>query len=106
MTVEERFVTRHLGPRAADVEHMLTTLGLSSLDDLVGRAVPKGICMEGGLDLPAGASERDALQALRELAAANEVYRSYLGCGYYDTLTPPVILASRRCCCSRWWFRT
>jgi glycine dehydrogenase len=92
MTVEERFVTRHLGPRAADVEHMLTTLGLSSLDDLVGRAVPKGICMEGDLDLPTGASERDALQALRELAAANEVYRSYLGCGYYDTLTPPVIL--------------
>jgi len=92
MTVEERFVTRHLGPRSADIQSMLTTLGLSSLDELVDRAVPRGIRTKGDLDLPAAGSERDVLQALRELAATNEVYRSYLGQGYHDTVTPAVIL--------------
>ena len=52
--MSDGFASRHLGPRPADVEHMLATLGLGSLDELVDQAVPKGIRLKGELDLPPG----------------------------------------------------
>ena len=87
----DAFAARHLGPRDAEMTEMLATLGASSLDDLVSRAVPSSIRTQRALDLPAR-SEGEALAALRAMATKNQVFRSYLGMGYHDTITPPVIL--------------
>ncbi len=88
----DRFVTRHLGPRDADIAEMLETMGLSSLDQLVEQTVPASIRGERPLDLPAAVSESEVLAELRELAEQNRVFRSYLGLGYHGTVTPPAIL--------------
>jgi glycine dehydrogenase len=87
----DRFVQRHVGPDDAEVEDMLRTLGAPTLDTLVDEAVPKQIRMKAALDLPAGLSERELLDEAARLAAKNEVFRSYLGMGFSDCITPPVI---------------
>ena len=86
------FVNRHLGPRDADIHAMLAELGYKSLDELADAAVPKQIRMVGDLKLPKAASEHEALREIADLAGQNLVARSYLGMGYADTVTPPVIL--------------
>ncbi|MBI3565113.1 MAG: glycine dehydrogenase (aminomethyl-transferring), partial [Elusimicrobia bacterium] len=86
------FSRRHIGSGAADQAAMLALLGKDSLDALTDAVVPAGIRLKGPLALPAAASEADALAELRRLAAKNSVWRSYLGQGYHDTVTPPVIL--------------
>src|SRR5215468_9208687 len=88
----DRFVDRHLGPDARDVEEMLATLGLTNLDELIDRTVPASIRMKRPLELPAGRSEFGLLREAEEIAARNRVFRSYIGMGYSDTVTPPVIL--------------
>jgi len=85
------FAPRHIGPDDADIAAMLGALGLSSLDELVDRAVPPSIRMQGELDLPPALSEMEALEALRVIAKKNIVNRSYIGMGYYGTITPGVI---------------
>jgi len=70
---------------------MTATLGFGSLDELIDAVVPTDIRLPRPLALPSGLSEREALLALRSLAAQNEVYRSFIGMGYYPTFTPPVI---------------
>ena len=86
------FANRHLGPREADQAAMLTALGYASLDALANAAVPQAIRMQGDLQLPAAVSEHEALREIAGLAAQNVVARAYLGLGYTDTVTPPVIL--------------
>ncbi len=86
------FATRHLGPRDSETQAMLAELGYNSLDALADAAVPQVIRMVGNLQLPLAASEHAALREIAELAAENQVSRSYLGLGYTDTVTPPVIL--------------
>jgi len=88
----DRFVDRHLGPRAHEVTEMLETLGLDSLDALVAQAVPASIRLGRELELDPGLSETVLLQRLRGIAEKNRRFRSYLGLGYHDTVTPPVIL--------------
>ena len=88
----DHFMSRHLGPRSADVDHMLARLHLDTLDTLVNQAVPATIRMTGALDLPAPRSESEILADLRQLANRNQVFRSFIGLGYYNTLTPPVVL--------------
>src|SRR5213595_1102739 len=88
----DRFVDRHLGPDARDVEEMLATLGVRNLDELIDRTVPASIRMKRELALPAGRSEFGLLREVEEIAAKNQVFRSYIGMGYSDTVTPPVIL--------------
>ena len=88
----DRFAARHIGPRPADLPAMLDALGYSSLDDLIDAVVPANIRMKQPLDLPAEQSEEDVLATLRKLATANDVFRSYIGMGYYGCFTPPVIL--------------
>jgi glycine dehydrogenase len=85
------FADRHVGPTAAEVEHMLQTLGLGSLDELVDQAVPASIRDDKPLDLDAAASEAEVLARLRALADSNEVATSLIGQGYYGTHTPGVI---------------
>ena len=87
----DQFVKRHIGPRSRDVTHMLHSLGLDSLEELVEQAIPKSIRMDGALDLDPPQSESAVLASLRELAGWNKVFRSYIGMGYYGTITPPVI---------------
>ena len=86
------FVTRHVGPGAADVAAMLDAVGAPSLDALIDAAVPAAIRSGAPLALPASRSERDVLEELRGFAADNRVLRSMIGMGYYDCVTPPVIL--------------
>ncbi len=87
----DRFVDRHIGPDARDVEEMLAALGLRSLDELIDRTVPASIRMKRPLELPPGRSEFGLLHEVAEIAAKNQVFRSYIGEGYSDTVTPPVI---------------
>ena len=88
----DSFAYRHIGPRPSEIEEMLAALGLDSLDELVEKTVPSSILMDGPLKLPAAMTETEALARLGEYASENQVWRSYLGYGYHDTVTPPVIL--------------
>ncbi len=85
------FPDRHLGPRETDVRSMLATLGYPSLEALIDTVVPADIRRRAPLDLPAAASEPDALRELAERAAGNQVWRSYLGLGYAGCHVPGVI---------------
>ena len=86
------FVDRHNGPREAEVETMLTALGLGSLKALSEAVIPSGIRTNEPLALPAALTEQEALDSLAMLADQNQVFRSYIGLGYSDCVTPPVIL--------------
>ena len=88
----DSFVPRHIGPTPADTQAMLDLLGYKTLDALIDATVPKGIRFKRPLAIHEGWSEREALRSLRQIASRNELYRSYLGMGYSDTFTPPVIL--------------
>jgi glycine dehydrogenase len=85
------FARRHLGSQWADVAAMLASVGASSLDALINATVPPAIRLRRRLSLAAPRSESDVLGELRAIAAKNQLYRSYIGMGYYDTLTPGVI---------------
>src|SRR6184192_681682 len=87
----ESFVPRHVGPDERDVAEMLKTLGFSSLDELIDATVPRKIRWREGLDLPKGLTEAEVLTYFRALAAKNQVFRSFIGMGYADCVTPPVI---------------
>ncbi len=88
----DTLLDRHLGSNEAETAAMLATVGHSSLDALVDAAVPAAIRLRRPLDLPSPTGERETLLRLRVIAEKNKVYRSYLGTGYSDTVTPPVIL--------------
>ncbi|HEY3761821.1 MAG TPA: aminomethyl-transferring glycine dehydrogenase [Verrucomicrobiae bacterium] len=87
----DRFVRRHIGPNAEETCEMLALLGHKNLDELVNAAVPQKIRLKKKLNLPAAKSEFDAVAELRRVASENKVYRSFIGQGYYDCITPPVI---------------
>ena len=89
--VTDRFATRHIGPSPDETQAMLATLGYSSLDAFIDAVVPADIQLSRPLNLPPGRSEREVLQALRGFAAQNQLYRSYIGMGYYPCFTPQVI---------------
>src|SRR5688572_10257876 len=86
------FADRHLGPRPEDVEQMLATLGVATVDELIDQAVPKTIRTDQPLQLPDARSEPEVLATLRRLADRNEVVTSLIGTGYHGTHTPGVIL--------------
>lgn len=89
----DSFSQRHLGPNAQDQIKMLHSLQLNSLDELLERALPTSIRLNTELDLPLkGLSEADFLTKARSIANKNQVFKSYLGQGYYDTHLPSVIL--------------
>jgi glycine dehydrogenase len=87
----ESFVPRHVGPSESEVAEMLSALGYDSLDALIEDAVPSRIRARGPLLLPSGLSEEEVLRELRAIGSRNRVHRSYIGMGYYDCVTPPVI---------------
>jgi len=85
------FASRHLGPRPDDIEAMLELLGFESLDGLIDAVVPESIRLRRPMALPPARSEAEALAALKKMAGQNQRFRSYIGLGYHDTITPTVI---------------
>src|SRR3954468_14803972 len=92
MTIDhDLFQERHIGPSPEDQAAMLGVLGYDSLDDFIDAVVPADIRLRKPLRIPEAISEQQALEQLRLLAAQNQIYRSYLGMGYHDCVTPSVI---------------
>ncbi len=87
----DTFPRRHIGPDEAEVQEMLRTLGYASLEELIAATVPEGIRLHRELRLPEPRGEHELLDDLHEMAARNEVFRSFIGMGYHDCITPPVI---------------
>ncbi len=92
MLPHERFQSRHIGPDEAERDAMLSVVGASSLDALMDEAIPARIRLREPPDLPDGQSEYEFLRDLRHIASRNRIFRSFIGLGYYDTITPSVIL--------------
>src|SRR6476469_9012881 len=87
----DSFVSRHVGPSDSEVHEMLGTLGYSSLDDLIDATIPERIKVRAPLALPAPLTEAEVLAQFRTMAAKNRISRSFIGMGYSDCVTPPVI---------------
>src|SRR5439155_2295642 len=85
------FARRHIGPSEDEVGGMLREVGFESLNTLVEAAVPKNIRLDRELSLPEPKSEMEALAELRAISRKNKIARSFIGCGYSDCITPPVI---------------
>ncbi len=85
------FARRHIGPNEEEVRVMLREVGFEDLDSLVEAAVPRNIRLERDLNLPEAKSEMEALTELRAISRKNKIPRSFIGCGYSDCTTPPVI---------------
>jgi glycine dehydrogenase len=90
-SVPDAFASRHIGPSPAHIAEMLASLGLASLDELIDRCVPRSIRSSAPLALPRPLSEAEQLSQLAALAQKNSICRSYIGLGYHDCFTPPVI---------------
>ncbi|MFM7449455.1 MAG: aminomethyl-transferring glycine dehydrogenase [Leptolyngbyaceae cyanobacterium] len=88
----DSFARRHIGPEAQDVQVMLELLGYGSLDQLMAVTVPSAIRLQRPLQLEPGKSELEALAELKEIVEQNQVFRSFIGMGYYNCITPTVIL--------------
>ncbi|MDA8738628.1 aminomethyl-transferring glycine dehydrogenase [Luminiphilus sp.] len=89
---KNRFQNRHIGTTAAQQAEMATSVGFQSVDELIATAVPDNIKLDQPLTLPPALTENEALLKLRNYADQNKVVRSCIGMGYYDTITPPVLL--------------
>src|SRR6202051_4356328 len=87
----DSFVPRHIGPNEDEVGKMLRQVGFENLDQLVDATVPKNIRLDRHLKFPEAKSEGEALVELRAIAQKNKIARSFIGAGYYDCITPPVI---------------
>lgn len=87
----DTFVHRHIGPSDADITEMLEAMSLSSLDELIEQTIPEGIRFNEELAIENGRGEAELIAELKEVASNNEVYRSFIGTGYYGCITPPII---------------
>jgi glycine dehydrogenase len=87
----DAFVDRHIGPNDHEIAQMLQRLGFESLEALIDATVPQAIRMKSPLRLEAGKAEFESLAALKEIAEENQIFRSFIGMGYHNCITPPVI---------------
>jgi glycine dehydrogenase len=87
----DTFARRHIGPDAAETAQMLQTLGYTNLDEMIASVVPPNIRLCAPLNLPAPRGEQQTLTDLKAIASQNQVFRSFIGMGYYDCITPGVI---------------
>ncbi|TNE69463.1 glycine dehydrogenase (aminomethyl-transferring) [bacterium] len=96
MTIQLRefhsFEKRHIGPSETEIQAMLSTIGAASLDELIEQTIPSGIRLKKDLNLPEALSEAEFLASFKTKSKKNKLFTSYIGAGYYDTLTPTVIL--------------
>ncbi|MEP7319711.1 MAG: glycine dehydrogenase (aminomethyl-transferring), partial [Panacibacter sp.] len=86
------FKKRHIGPNETDTQQMLQTIGVGSMAELINSTVPAAIRMQKPLNIPHAISENEYLQLIKEMSVKNKVFKTYIGQGYYDTITPSVIL--------------
>ena len=86
------FIPRHIGPNKGDTKAMLKTIGAASLTELIDKTVPASIRMDHELNIPAAMSEHEYLKHIKEVSLKNKLFSNYIGQGYYDTITPSVIL--------------
>jgi len=91
-TQSKEFRHRHIGPNEAETTEMLKAIGVAGLQELIDRTVPPAIRMNEELNLPQAMSEAEYLQHIKEISLKNRVFKNYIGQGYYDTITPSVIL--------------
>ncbi len=87
----DKFVDRHIGPRDSEIQEMLDKIGVSSLNELVEKTIPSSIRLKSGPGINEGMSEYHYLNYIREIAAKNRLFRSYIGMGYYNTISLSVI---------------
>ena len=85
------FVNRHVGITAEDIPAMLQTIGVQSVDELIDQTIPANIRLQAPLDLPEAMTEREFAEHIAELASKNQVFTSYIGMGWYDTVCPAPI---------------
>ena len=88
----EEFKSRHLGPDQRQIDDMLKTVHASSVDELIDQTIPANIRLKKKLNLPAAQAESEFLRSFKRLVSKNKLYQSYIGMGYYGTITPGVIL--------------
>src|SRR5438477_1793211 len=87
----DSFARRYIGPNEVETEEMLGAIGFENLDSLIDATVPKNIRLDRELRLPEAKSEAEALAELRAISKKNKVAKSFIGAGYSDCVTPPVI---------------
>ena len=86
------FQRRHIGTNETEAKEMLSAIGVKNIEELVGKTIPPNIRLQQPLLLPAAISEQEYLTEIRQIAAGNKLYKTYIGQGYYNTITPSVIL--------------
>ncbi|MFA6060698.1 MAG: aminomethyl-transferring glycine dehydrogenase [Taibaiella sp.] len=91
MNLTNQFVHRHIGSQQNDIADMLNAIGVNSIDELIDRTVPADIRLKKPLNIGTGLTEYEYKKHLKEIAAKNKLFRSYIGLGYYNTILPPVI---------------
>jgi glycine dehydrogenase len=89
--ITRNFINRHNGPRKSEHDGMLKKIGVTSIDELIEQTIPESIRLDKPLNLPDGINEYEYLNHLKELASKNKIFKSYIGLGYYNTITPGVI---------------
>lgn len=89
---QNEFSGRHIGPDKQETAAMLLEIGVSSMEELISKTIPDGIRLKAGLNIPPAISEFEYLSELKKVAAKNKIYKTYIGQGYFDTITPTVIL--------------
>ena len=88
----DKFVSRHIGPRDYEIDTMLNRIGVSSVEELIDQTIPASIRLEKPLNITKGLTERQYFRKIHDIAQLNKVYNTYIGMGYYDVITPAVIL--------------
>jgi len=89
--ITDNFTERHIGPWKNETSKMLDVVGVKSLDELIDQTVPLSIRRKSPLNIASGINEYEYLNHLKEVGSKNKIYRSFIGMGYYNSITPPVI---------------
>jgi glycine dehydrogenase len=88
---KENFSRRHIGPSTSELNNMLETIGVDSIEDLLSQTIPDKIRLKTDLNIPDAISEMEFLKEIKKFSSLNKNFKTYIGLGYHDTFTPSVI---------------
>ena len=88
---KEKFAHRHIGPNPTELNIILKTIGVESVEELLNQTIPDNIRLKKDLNIPEGISEMEFLKEIKKLSSLNKNFKTYIGLGYHDTFTPSVI---------------
>ena len=88
---KENFTRRHIGPNSSELNKILSTIGVTSVEQLLEQTIPERIRLKNDLNIPEGISEMEFLKEIKKLSSLNQKFKTYIGLGYHDTFTPSVI---------------